>query len=96
MENNYTQLCVLLGISDSEEDLMKHMKKEFKVRFKFAEFITIADGRRDALFYVHSDDIQKFAVARFALRIKWWEDAVANKLTKGYPRGYQKKYPKTW
>lgn len=105
---NFTQLCVLQGISNPMDELHGLMTAEFGCRFKMAdEFLTNptpgepnTGGRRDVLFYVHSDDVMKFAVPRLQYGIRWWEDALAN-LDRAdelsiIPDWVRTKYPTTW
>lgn len=88
----YNQLCVWHGTVMGEntvEELEEFFKENFDTRIKFErEVITNPDlddlgntvlgtgGRNDLLFYVHDDDIQKFAIPRFQLGVRWWEDVV--------------------
>jgi hypothetical protein len=54
-------------------------------------------GRCDILFYIHDEDIRKFALPRLSLGIRWWEDVV--KYNDGaylYSEEILKKYPVTW
>jgi len=90
-ENNYNQLCVwpgtVLGDSDPKE-LEDFFLDEMDVRVKYhAEVETRPDiengkavsgtgGRNDLFFFIHSDDIGKFAVPRMAMGIRWWEDVI--------------------
>lgn len=53
-------------------------------------------GRNDLFFYVHDEDIQKFALARLQAGIRWWEDVLGNGQGNLYPKEILKKYPKTW
>lgn len=90
--NNFTQLCVwpavVLGDS-SVEEFETFFKSELGVRIKYhTEVETLPDldekgnpvpdtgGRNDIFFFVHSDDIAKFAVPRLEMGIRWWEDAI--------------------
>jgi hypothetical protein len=104
-DKKYIQLCVwpatILGdYTPAQFEL--YMKEEFGVRVKFEEeVITEADsegegGRHDLFFYVHSDDIGKFAIPRMSVGIRWWEDVVANNSHKIYPKNIKHKYQKTW
>ncbi len=111
-ENEFTQLCVwpacIVG-EDKKDDLINWLKTEFNVRAKYAEEIktlpTIENGiekrgtgrRNDLLFYVHSEDIPKFAVQRLQLGIRWWEDVVSYNDPQGiYPNEVLNKYKTTW
>ena len=54
-------------------------------------------GRNDVFFYVHADDIPKFAVPRLSIGIRWWEDVIVyNDDTHLYPQEFRDKYPATW
>ncbi len=108
MANEFTQLCVwpatMLGEYTAKE-FEDFMKEQFGVRVKF-EIETVTNGsverneeggRHDLLFYVHSEDIGKFAVPRLVAGIRWWEDVI--KYNDGaylYSDEILKKYPATW
>lgn len=97
----YQQLCVLQGITDSLSDLKSLIETDFGVRIRMAdEFETIADddgpgGRRDVLFYIHHDDVMKFAVPRLQVGIRWFEDVLGNG-AKNLPEWVLEKYTNTW
>jgi hypothetical protein len=92
----YTQLCVLQGISDSIEDLKGLLHEQFEgMSFLMANEYETKDGRRDVLFYVNDKDISRFAVQRFAVGIRWWEDVLGNKKN-GVPKAMKELYPNTW
>jgi maltose-binding protein MalE len=109
---NFTQLCVWHGCIVGEEnieDFEKQMLNHFGCRVKYeAEVKTLPDldhnrkpvpdtgDRHDLFFYVHSEDIGKFAVARLKVGIRWWEDVLANGNGKLYPKEFLKSHPKTW
>ncbi|MDD4779210.1 MAG: hypothetical protein PHT02_01210 [Tissierellia bacterium] len=87
MDNNFKQLCVWQGFAlgnHSIADFEEHMKNTFDVKIKFAEEVETngsearneEGGRHDLLFYIHDEDISKFAVKRLAYGIRWWEDVV--------------------
>lgn len=101
--DKFSQLCVIRGlIVEDSEDFISFLTSEFECRFKFAESVTtIANndgdgGRIDVLFYVHNDDITKFAVPRLMYGISWWEDVLANAHGNLYSNEILSKYPKTW
>jgi hypothetical protein len=65
------------------------MKNEMGVRVKYhTEVQTLPDlnpsgnpipetgGRNDLFFFVHDEDVSKFAVPRLHLGIRWWEDVI--------------------
>ena len=86
----YNQLCVWPGVVVGE-DQIKDFEDHFKdlgFRVKYSEEVKtkpdvedgkVVDdtgGRNDLLFYIHDDDIGKFAVPRLGMGIRWWEDVV--------------------
>ena len=105
--SNFNQLCVLHGITDPLPELGRVISSEFGVRVKMEDsYYTLPDGetgaggRRDVLFYIHDDDISKFAVARFGIGVRWWEDVLKNHRYHGtigqLPSWVVDKYPETW
>lgn len=107
---NYNQLCVWPGTTLEEstgEDLEKFFQEQgFRVKFA-EEVITLPDvkdsrvvegtgGRHDLLFYIHNEDITKFAIPRLRMGIRWWEDVFYNHGEGIYPQSIIDKYPKTW
>jgi hypothetical protein len=98
---NFEQVCVVTGIEDSLEDLAKLIPETFDIRicmldeFKTKKGMGGEGGRRDVLFAVHCDDIQKFAVARLDYGISWWEDYLRNS-RQIIPAAVKNKYPKRW
>lgn len=109
---NYTQLCVWQATLVGEEnisDFEKFMYDKFngvKVKYE-AEVKTKPDqingvdvpetgDRNDLFFYVHDEDINKFAVPRLAYGIKWWEDVLSNGGRVLYPKEFLKAHPKSW
>ena len=111
---NFTQLCVWPGTvvgSENVKKFEKMFKDDLGVRVKYAEeFETLPDldkddnpvngtgGRNELLFYVHSDDVDRFAVPRLQMGIRWWEDAIApcNGGGRIYPVEILEKHPNTW
>jgi hypothetical protein len=81
---------VIVGSTPQEqEELVKFMKNEMGVRVKYhTEVQTLPDlnpsgkaipetgGRNDLFFFVHDEDVSKFAVPRLHLGIRWWEDVI--------------------
>lgn len=113
MENNYTQLCVWQGIIVGEGERINFevfFEKEMGVRVKYlCEVKTNPDldengnivpetGRRnDVMFYVHNDDIGKFAVPRLSIGIRWWEDVIKyNDGSHLYSKEFIQEHPPTW
>ena len=76
--------------------------EELKARAKFiGEFTTKADfgdrspdagGRKDLMFYVHTEDIPKFAVPRFAYGMRWLEDVLDNEKHRNVETGAPEDY----
>ena len=110
---NYNQLCVwpatVVG-KDDVKDLENFFKEEMDVRVKYkTEVLTNPDldgngnevpdtgGRNDLFFYVHDDDIGKFAVPRLSMGIRWYEDVVSyNDGAYLYPQSFLEENPITW
>ena len=104
-KDQFNQLCILEGTLFPEggvKEFKKFFKDEMGVRVKFENQVkTLPDetgpgGRNDLFFYIHDDDIGKFAVPRLSMGIKWWEDVLGNGQGKLYPTEILEKYPKTW
>ena len=103
MKGKFNQLCVLQGCLMPEggaKELEKFFKDEMGVRVKFENQVkTLPDetgpgGRNDLFFYIHDDDIGKFAVPRLSMGIRWYEDVLGNGGGKLYPKEFLKKYNK--
>jgi len=80
-EGKYTQLCVwpatILG-DNTPEQFEQFIKEEFNdTRAKFTEEVITnpangeKGGRHDLFFYIHNDDLGKFAVKRLSYGIRW-------------------------
>ena len=104
---NFNQLCVWEGTivgKGNAQDFEKWLMEEFNVRAKYVEEILTlptegvqgTGGRNDLFFYIHDEDIMKFAVKRLALGIRWWEDVLGNGNGVLYPETILNKYPQTW
>lgn len=106
MGDKYNQLCVISGVLlENGKELEDYFLKEFEVRVKYAETVITngsiekneEGGRHDVLFFVHDDDVQKFAIPRFKAGIRWWEDVVKyNDNSYLYPQEILDKYPANW
>jgi len=84
---------------DSVKDFEEHVRKEFGVRVMYLEEITTAPdiengkpvegtgGRNDLFFAVHNEDVEKFAVPRLSVGIRWIGDVLSkeNYLSPIYP-----------
>jgi hypothetical protein len=112
-ENKYTQLCVWPGtiLGENEvNDFEQWIKDTFDTRVKYhtevktkpdtdenGDTVPNTGGRNDLFFYVHSDDIDKFAVKRLQIGIRWWEDMIVyNDNTHLYSEEFIKEHPPTW
>jgi len=49
-------------------------------------------GRCDFVFYVHNEDVMRFAVPRLNYGIRWWDDVVSNKSHIIYPAKFRKAF----
>lgn len=109
----YNQLCVWPGtvLGDSPvSDLEDFFLNEMGVRIKYhTEVTTLPDldpagypvpdtgGRNDLLFYVHDEDVMKFAVPRLQMGIRWWEDVIKyNNNSHLYTQEFLEANPPTW
>ena len=90
--SKYTQLVVWPGTVVGKKKIKEFedwLKDEgFRVKYE-AEFLTLPDqngsglvkgtgNRNDLLFFIHSEDVPKFAVWRLSYGFRWWEDYMAN------------------
>ena len=109
----YNQLCVwpatVVGKDDIKE-LENFFKDDMGVRIKYkTEVLTNPDldedgneipdtgGRNDLFFYVHDDDIGKFAIPRLSMGIRWYEDVVSyNDGAYLYSESFLEENPITW
>ena len=104
-KDQFNQLCILEGTLFPEggvKEFKKFFKDEMGVRVKFENQVkTLPDetgpgGRNDLFFYIHDDDIGKFAVPRLSMGVRWWEDVLGNGNGKLYDEDVLKAYPATW
>jgi len=107
-KTKFNQLCVLEGTIMPEggaKELKTFFKDNMGVRVKFEtqtktlpdfEGCTETGGRNDIFFYIHDDDIGKFAVPRLSMGIRWWEDVLGNGNGKLYSKEFLSTYKKTW
>ena len=103
--DKFNQLCVLEGTLFPEggvNEFHQFFKDEMGVRVKFENQVkTLPDetgpgGRNDLFFYIHDDDIGKFAVPRLSMGVRWYEDILLNGVGKLYDEDVLKAYPATW
>lgn len=103
----YEQLCVWPGTllaGRTPEEFEADMLEVYQVRVKFAEEVYTLPcpekgeegGRCDLFFYIHNEDVFKFAVPRLWAGIRWWEDVLENGQGYLYPKEVLEKYPDTW
>ena len=104
-EGKYDQLCVWPATTIGEatpEQFEQFILEQFGARVQFMEEVTTLPGmggeggRKDLFFYVHTDDVGKFAIARLHAGIRWWEDVIGNNAHIVYPKDVINRYPKTW
>lgn len=83
---DFTQVCVWPGTtmgSNTPQDMVDWFKEEFGIRVQFLEIIITnagepdSGGRSDIFFAVHKDDINKFAIPRLQIGVRWIEDVLA-------------------
>lgn len=102
---NFNQLCVMQGTTlgsftiEGFEDFFK--KQGFRIKFAEETQTTVRlennELRKDLLFYIHDNDITKFATWRFRYGIRWWEDVIHyNNNADEYTQTTLEKYPVTW
>ena len=113
-QNPFIQLCVWPGTivgPDQVESFIQWLSDRFDVRGKYdCEVLTNPDldkygnpvegtgGRNDLFFYIHSEDVGKFAVPRLEYGIRWWEDVIKyNDTSKHlYSQEFLDNRPVTW
>ena len=105
---NYNQLVVwpacIVGEAKIRE--FQQMMLDDGFRCKYAvEFETLptpgntssmTGGRNDLLFYIHNDDIGKFAIWRLERGMRWWEDYLSNGAKSIVPVEILEKYKYMW
>jgi len=106
------QVCVMHGLIIKDNDVKK-FEKEFEdmgfgITFlecvktnpdvdESGEPIAGTGGRSDVLFKIEDKDINKFAIPRLSMGIRWWEDVVKyNNGSHLYSNEILDKYPATW
>lgn len=110
---NFKQLCVWPGTLLEEnqiQDFINFFQDDFGVRVQYkTTLVTKPDldeqgqevpetgGRHDVFFYVHDEDVVKFAVKRLSLGIRWWEDVIKyNDNTHLYSEEFIQENQPTW
>ena len=111
--NQFRQLCVWPGTvlgESTPQDFEEYFLNQLNVRTKYhIEVKTLPDldeygkpvpdtgGRNDLFFYVHDEDIARFAVPRLGMGIRWWEDVVKyNDNRYLYTEQFLESNPVTW
>lgn len=109
-KSKFTQVVVWPGTvvgAKKIKEFETFMKENFDARVKYIEEIkTLPDmknkkpvaktgGRNDVFFYIHTDDINKFAIARLQYGMRWIEDVLANEKSFSVYPARVRKY-KTW
>lgn len=111
--SEFNQLCVWPGTTlegSSPEEFESFMNEELGVKVKFdCEVKTLpsldekgnpisgSGGRNDLFFYVADDDIERFAIPRLKIGIRWWEDVVKyNDNSHLYTEEFVKARPYKW
>ena len=96
-EGPYQTMALWQGTSVSEtDDVESFFKKEFESRIKRVGCVKTSTGRIDFAFFVHSEDIPKFAIKRFKLgndMPRWWEDIYFNNQQNQFPQPFLNFYP---
>jgi hypothetical protein len=104
-ENKFKQLCVWEGTVVPEKDIQDfiqwfltdfHIRIQYKCQVETLENKDGPGGRIDCFFYIHDDDISKFAIVKFKIGARWWEDINYNKQQNIYPAEFVKENPFKW
>ena len=109
----YNQLCMWPGVTlegSAPKELEDFFQDKMGVRVKYhAEVSTLPDldssgnqipdtgGRSDLFFFIHDEDVPKFAVPRLQMGIRWWEDVIKyNDNSHMYTEEFIKENPPKW
>lgn len=102
--SDFTQVVVwpgiILGLDSTSEEFEQFVLEELKIRAKFiGEFTTGPDfddpdtgGRKDLVFYVHTEDIPKFSITRLEYGMRWLEDVLDNEKLQNIETGAPEDY----
>lgn len=111
---NFKQLCVWPSTVVGKENVKSFedwMFETFGVRAKYdCEVKTLPDiengrvvpetgGRNDLFFYIHNEDLGKFAIPRLQVGIRWWEDVISYNREQNehlYTEDFISAHPITW
>jgi len=90
LKENFTQVCVWPGTIVKEEqipDMVEWFQDELGVRIQYLETIktkpdvgdhaNISGGRLDVFIAIHDEDVQKFAIPKLELGMRWIEDVLS-------------------
>ena len=111
--NPFNQLCVWPGTLLEEnqiQDFVNFFQEDLGVRVEYkTTLLTKPDlddrgravpetgGRHDVFFYVHDEDVMKFATQRLGFGIRWWEDVIKyNDNSHLYPQEFIEANPPQW
>ena len=100
---NYSQLMVWEGtlIDESEyADFQEFIASEIGSKNPVKIIGTVKTlrgyggpgGRSDMFFIVHNDDINRFAIGKMKIRLRWYEDVLDN-TPDIYPKSFTTSYP---
>jgi hypothetical protein len=100
---NFNQLCVWEGTivgADQINDFEAFFLEDLGVRVKYSQEIETlptpdvddTGGRNDVFFYVHNEDVSKFAIKRLSLGVRWFEDVLSNGGVELYPTEFLNGY----
>ena len=98
------------GNKTTPKEVEEFLKKSFDIKTKFkceiktnpdldedGNLIEDTGGRNDIFFYLHDDDISKFAIPRIHAGIRWWEDVIKyNDNSFMYPEEFLNENPPLW
>ena len=95
---SFNQLVVWRGTIVGKENIkdFENWLQEEGFRVKYATEFNTTKGSNDLLFYIHSEDISKFAIWRLQRGMSWWEDYLDNGAKKVVPNEILKKFPYSW
>lgn len=97
---SYNQLCVWQGVTlaSTTPEQFEKAWKEMGFRVKFSEEVKrVCSNQSILLFWIHDEDVMRFAVLRLKMGIRWWEDVVKyNNQKDWFTAETLKKYPVRW
>ena len=96
-EGPFQTMALWQGTMVSEnDDIESFFMKEFGSRIKRIGCVQTSTDRIDFAFFIHSEDISKFAIQRFKLgndMPRWWEDIYFNDQQNQFPQSFLDLYP---